>query len=95
MGILDNIRSRYNLSNIGAVPPTTDGFTPQDRMTAVTLSNTIELATETVHALMRGKNGLTDDVGGQRMLKRDIATAIANRILVRVQDTINSNGVSK
>lgn len=95
MSILDNIRTRYNLSNIGAVPPATNGFNPQDRMTAVTLANTVELATETIHTLMRGKNGLTDDVGGQRMLKRDIAAAVGNRIAARVQAAINTDGASK
>lgn len=93
MSILDDIRARHNIpkrSNTQAQE--TDSFSPTQRMNAVTMANTVELTTEIIHGLLKGGNGLSNTVGDQRLLKRDIAAMVGNRLTARIMDVASTEG---
>lgn len=91
MSILDDIRARHNIpKRANTQSQETDSFSPQQRMHAVTLGNTVELTTEIIYDLMKGNNGLSGRVGEQRLLKRDIADMIGARLAARIQEVASS-----
>ncbi|ANZ48827.1 hypothetical protein BIZ83_gp026 [Erwinia phage vB_EamM_ChrisDB] len=91
MSILDDIRARHNIPKRGNTQAQeTDSFSPQQRLNAVTLGNVVELTTEVVYDLMKGSNGLSSQVGEQRLLKRDIADMVGNRLAARIQEVASS-----
>lgn len=91
MGILDKIRERNGLPvSSKSQAQSTDGHSVQTRLNFMTLGNTVELGTEIIHTLLKSNNGLSDQVGDQRLLKRDIADMIGGRIAARIQQTIST-----
>lgn len=93
MSILDDIRARHNIpkrSNTHAQE--TDSFSPVQRLNALTMANTVELTTEIIYGLMKGGNGLSSTLGDQRLLKRDIAAMVGNRLAARIQDVASTEG---
>ncbi len=84
--ILDTLRQRHGLPTTrGNSTMQADGKDIPMRMNYMTCGNTVELITESIHKLVRRKNGLTDMVGEQRLLKRDIAAMVGNRLAKRIE----------
>lgn len=91
MGILDTLKQQHGIPvGRNSTNPETEGYSPQQRMNFVVLGNAVELATEIIHGLLKGSNGLSDRMGDQRLLKRDIADMVGARIAGRIQDSIST-----
>ncbi|QVW55231.1 hypothetical protein pEaSNUABM29_00191 [Erwinia phage pEa_SNUABM_29] len=91
MGILDTLKQQNGIPvGRNSTNPETEGYSPQQRMNFVVLGNTVEVATEVIHALLKGGNGLTDRTGDQRLLKRDIADLVGARVAYRIQEAIST-----
>ncbi|HHS7556487.1 TPA: hypothetical protein ACTPQ1_004789 [Salmonella enterica] len=91
MGILDTLKQQNGIPvGRNSTNPETEGYSPQQRMNFVILGNAVEVATEVIHGLLKGGNGLTDRVGDQRLLKRDIADMVGARITNRIQEAIST-----
>lgn len=68
-----------------------EGYSPIQRTNYVSLGNTVELATEIVHGLIRGNSGMSDRIGDQKLLKRDIADLVGARLYAMLQANISTN----
>lgn len=91
MSILDKIRERHGLpSTRNSSTPETDGYSPVQRLNFLTLANAVELTTEIIGGLVRRTDAISDSVGDQRLLKRDIADMVGARISARLHDTITN-----
>ncbi|AWN09110.1 hypothetical protein MLDJOKPK_00198 [Salmonella phage SPAsTU] len=91
MGILDTLKQQHGIPvGRNSTNQETEGYSPQQRMNFVILGNAVEVATEVIHGLLKGGNGLTDRVGDQRLLKRDIADMVGARITSRIQEAIST-----
>lgn len=90
--ILDTLRQRHGLpATRGNSTMQADGKDIPMRMNYMTCGNTVELITETIHKLVRRKNGLSDMVGEQRLLKRDIAAMVGHRLCKRVESVVQNH----
>lgn len=91
MSILDEIRVRNGLPvSRQNQDRNTDGFSAQSRLNYVVLGNTIELGTEIIHELLRRRDGLSNQVGDQRLLKRDIADMLGGKLAAKLQRTVDT-----
>lgn len=91
MNVLDQIRHRHSLparplSNVSE----TESFSPTLRSNYLTLANATELATEIICGVIKVNPGIGGTLGGQRLLKRDIADMVAARINMRLEQRVKT-----
>lgn len=91
MSILDTLKQRHGLPTThGTSTMQAEGKDIPTRRNYMTCGNVVELVTESVHKLIRRKNGLTDTFGEQRLLKRDIAAMVGSRLCKRVEAVVQN-----
>lgn len=89
MSILDKIKQRHGIpTGKNITQQSVEGYSPIQRTNYVSLGNTVELTTEIVHGLIRGNSGMSDRIGDQKLLKRDIADLVGARLYTKLQDSI-------
>ena len=92
MSILDKIKQRHGIpTGKNITQQNVKGYSPIQRTNYVSLGNTVELATEIVHGLIRGNSGMSDRIGDQKLLKRDIADLVGARLYAMLQANISTN----
>ncbi|QXO09938.1 hypothetical protein pEaSNUABM38_00216 [Erwinia phage pEa_SNUABM_38] len=70
----------------------TASYNPKMRLNYLTMANAVELSTEIIAAVIKGSNGVSGEVGGARLLKRDIADMAAARMAARLSEAAASEG---
>jgi len=92
MSILDKIKQRHGIpTGKNITQQNVEGYSPIQRTNYVSLGNTVELATEIVHGLIRGNSGMSDRIGDQKLLKRDIADLVGARLYAMLRANISTN----
>lgn len=91
--LLDQLRARHGMAPaIGADTMSANGRDLSQRMNYATCGNIVELTTEVIHKLVRKNIGMSDAIGEERLLKRDIAALVGSRLTKRVEAANRNRG---
>ena len=93
MDIIDQIKMRTGQSAQATQQNSnTASYNPTLRMNYLTMANATELTTEIVAAVIKSSDGVSSEVGGARMLKRDIASVVGARMAARLGEAAETKG---
>ena len=91
MDIIQQIKLRSGQAAANPQQTTeTASYSPVMRMNYLTMANAVELSTEIV--VIKGNEGISGEVDGARLLKRDIADMVAARMAARLSEAAASKG---
>lgn len=93
MDIIQQIKLRSGQAAANPQQTTeTASYCPVMRMNYLTMANAVELSTEIVASVIKGNEGISGEVDGARLLKRDIADMVAARMAARLSEAAASKG---
>ncbi|ANZ50414.1 hypothetical protein PHOBOS_224 [Erwinia phage vB_EamM_Phobos] len=93
MDIIEQIKMRSGQSARQPQQNTeTASYSPVLRLNYLTMANAVELTTEIVASVIKGKNGVSGEVDGARLLKRDIADMVGARLATRLAEAAETKG---
>ena len=91
--ILDQLKARHGLPQTrGTHTMSAEGKDIPQRLNYMTCGNIVELTTEIIHSLSRKNVGRSNQLGEERLLKRDFAALVASRLTRRIEAANQNRG---